>query len=174
MRIFSTRLLLCWLCLSASAACLASTLATEEPGFGADPWLAVSDEMLGGQRGGFDVASDLRVSFGMVRTVTLNGNLVNATSFNLPDVTRITTEQARLASAAMAEVGLVQVGGGNRVPVGVLAQMPSGTIIQNSLSNQNIQTMTVINTGVNSQALFKAINIQSVLSDALLGPLTVR
>lgn len=64
--------------------------------------------------------------------------------------------------------------GGNRVPVGTLAQVPAGTIIQNSLNNQNIQTLTVINTGVNSQALFKAINLQSVLSDALLGPLTVR
>lgn len=126
------------------------------------------------QRGGFEVASDLRVSFGMVRTVMLNGDLVNSTSFNLPDVARITPEQAHVANTAMSEAGLVQVGGGNRVPLGALAQVPSGTIIQNSLSNQNIQTMTVINTGVNSQALFKAINIQSVLSDALLGPLTVR
>ena len=74
----------------------------------------------------------------------------------------------------MAEAGLVQVGVGNRVPVGTLAQVPSGTIIQNSLNNQNIQTMTVINTGVNSQALFKALNIQSILNDALLGSLTVR
>jgi hypothetical protein len=74
----------------------------------------------------------------------------------------------------MAEAGLVQVGDGNRVPVGTLAQVPAGTIIQNSLNNQNIQTLTVINTGVNSQALFKAINIQSVLSDALLGALAVR
>lgn len=170
----SPRFLLCWLCWSASTACLAYAPAAEDRGFDADPWVAVSDEALGAQRGGFEVANDLRVSFGMVRTVTLNGDLVNATSFNLPDVSRITPEQARLASNAMAEAGLVQVGGGNRVPVGALAQVPSGTIIQNSLNNQNIQTMTVINTGVNSQALFKAINIQSVLNDALLGPLTVR
>jgi len=170
----SPRLLLCWLCLSTSTACLAYESAPREPGFDADLWVAVSDEALGAQRGGFVVANDLTVSFGMVRTVTLNGDLVNATSFNLPDVARITSEQARLASVAMAEAGLIQVGGGNRVPVGTLAQVPSGTIIQNSLNNQNIQTMTVINTGVNSQAMFKALNIQSILNDALLGSLTVR
>lgn len=169
----SPRLLFACFLLSSSAACLAFDPIGGH-GLGADPWIAVSDEALGVQRGGFEVASDLRVSFGMVRTVMLNGDLVNSTSFNLPDVARITPEQAHVANTAMSEAGLVQVGGGNRVPLGALAQVPSGTIIQNSLSNQNIQTMTVINTGVNSQALFKAINIQSVLSDALLGPLTVR
>lgn len=170
----SLRLGLCCLVLGTGTACLAYDPAADGRGFDADPWVAVSDEALGAQRGGFVVATGLTVSFGMVRTVTLNGDLVNATSFNLPDVARITPAQARLASAAMAEAGLVQVGGGNRVPVGALAQVPAGTIIQNSLNNQNIQTLTVINTGVNSQALFKAINIQSVLNDALLGPLTVR
>lgn len=169
-----SRFLLCWLCWGAATACLAYEPTRDAHGFEADPWVAVSDEALGAQRGGFEVASDLRVSFGMIRTVTLNGDLVHATSFSLPDVARITPDQARLASMAMAEAGLVQVGGGNRVPVDALAQVPSGTIIQNSLNNQNIQTMTVINTGVNSLALFKSINIQSVLSDALLGPLTVR
>ncbi len=174
MNYLPSRFFLCCLLLGSSAACLAFDHGGDERGFDLNPWVAVSDEALGAQRGGFEVASDLRVSFGMVRTVMLNGDLVNSTSFNLPDVSRITPEQARLANTAMAEAGLVQVGGGNRVPVGTLAQVPSGTIIQNSLSNQNIQTMTVINTGVNSQALFKAISIQSLLSDALLGPLTVR
>lgn len=169
-----SRRFLCCLLLASGTACWGGDRGNEERGFDADPWVAVSDEALGAQRGGFEVASGLTVSFGMVRTVMLNGDLVNATSFNLPDVARITPEQARLASSAMAEAGLVQVGGGNRVPAGTLAQVPAGTIIQNSLNNQNIQTLTVINTGVNSQALFKAINIQSVLSDALLGPLMVR
>jgi hypothetical protein len=168
------RLFLCGLLLGTGAACLGDDRVNEARGFDADPWVAVSDDALGAQRGGFEVASGLTVSFGMMRMVTLNGDLVNSTSFSLPDVSRITPEQARSASAAMAEAGLVQVGDGNRVPVGTLAQVPAGTIIQNSLNNQNIQTLTVINTGVNSQALFKAINIQSVLSDALLGALAVR
>ncbi len=174
MKHLPSRLLLCCLLLASGTACWGDDRGNDERGIDADPWVAISDQALGAQRGGFEVASGLTVSFGMVRTVTLNGDLVNATSFNLPDVARITPEQARLASVAMAEAGLVQVGSGNRVPAGTLAQVPAGTIIQNSLNNQNIQTLTIINTGVNSQALFKAINIQSVLSDALLGPLMVR
>lgn len=174
MKHLSSRLFLCCLLLGTGTVCWGYDRVSEERGFDADPWVAVSDAALGEQRGGFEVGAGLTVSFGMVRTVTLNGDLVNATSFSLPDVSRITPEQARRASVAMAEAGLVQVGGGNHVPAGTLAQVPTGTIIQNSLNNQNIQTLTVINAGVNSQAMFRAINIQSVLSDALLGPLTVR
>ncbi|MGN5480352.1 hypothetical protein ACTMU2_37045 [Cupriavidus basilensis] len=49
-------------------------------------------------RGGFD-AGGLQVSFGIERAVYINGALVVATSLNIPDVGRITTDQAaRLAS----------------------------------------------------------------------------
>ena len=46
-------------------------------------------------------------------------------------------------------------------------------MIQNSLNNQNIQTLTVINTGVNSLSLLKTLNTQVVLKEALLGALGV-
>jgi len=114
------------------------------------------------------------VSFGIVRTVSINGDLVNKTSFTLPDMSKITSEQAKIASAAIAEAGIVQNGPGNFVDTNVKSQLSSGTIIQNTLNAQKIQTLTVINTGVNSLGLFKAINTQSVLKDALLGSIGVR
>jgi hypothetical protein len=61
-------------------------------------WKPVAHERLEDTRGGFD-AGGLQVSFGIERAVYINGALVVATSLNIPDVGRITTEQAsRLAS----------------------------------------------------------------------------
>ncbi len=61
-------------------------------------WKPVAQERLEDMRGGFD-AGGLQVSFGIERAVYINGALVVATSLNIPDVGRITTDQAaRLAS----------------------------------------------------------------------------
>lgn len=153
----------------AGSACLGTVLAAEErQAFRPDEWVAVSDQQLDTQRGGFDAGSGLAVSFGIIRTVMVNGDLVSKTSFNLPDVTQITSEQARLASAAIANSGLVQIGPNNFVDAGVRSSLATGTLIQNSLNDQQIQTLTIINTGVNSLGLLKAINTQTVLNDALL------
>jgi hypothetical protein len=158
------------LVLLAGSACLGIGLAAQaKQAFRPDEWVAVSDQQLDTQRGGFDAGSGLAVSFGIIRTVMVNGDLVSKTSFNLPDVTQITPEQARIASAAIADSGLVQIGPNNFVAAGVRSDLAPGTLIQNSLSDQQIQTLTVINTGVNSLGLLKALNTQTVLNDALLG-----
>lgn len=165
------------LCLLVAAgnACFGDGLADEEDGrFKPSEWTAVSDEHLDNMRGGYDAGAGLTVSFGIIRTVTINGDLVNSTSFNLPDVTKITAEQARNASAAIADAGIVQNGAGNFVDVAARSQLAMGTVIQNSLSNQNIQTLTIINTGVNSMGFLKDINTQGVLRDAILGSMGVR
>lgn len=158
------------LLLLAGSACLGTGLAAEEKqAFRPDEWVAVSDQQLDSQRGGFDAGSGLAVSFGIIRTVMVNGDLVSRTSFNLPDVTQITSEQARLACAAIADSGLVQIGPNNFVDAGVRSDLATGTLIQNSLNDQQIQTLTIINTGVNSLGLLKALNTQTALNDALLG-----
>jgi hypothetical protein len=163
------------LLLAAGNACFSVGLPSGEKGaFRPSEWVAVSNENLDKVRGGFDVGSGLAVSFGIVRTVTINGDLVNRTSFNLPDVTKITPDQAKITSAAIAQAGIVQNGAGNFVDPSVKAQLAGGTLIQNSLNNQKIQTLTVINAGVNSMGLLKAINVQTALKDALFGSMGVR
>lgn len=59
---------------------------------------------------------------------------------------------ARIASAAIAEAGIAQNGADNFVFVdaGLKSRLAGGTLIQNSLNDQRIQTLTVVNTGVNS------------------------
>ena len=137
--------------------------------FNPSEWKTASNEQLDTLRGGFETPAGMTVSFGLVRTVTINGDVVNRTSFNLPDVSKISAEQARAVSTAMAETRLVQNGLGNVVGDSVQSQLSGGTLIQNSLNDQTIQTLTVINAGVNSLGLFKSINLQGAFKDALFG-----
>lgn len=175
MTYLSVKLISRCLVLVAGSTCASLGLAAAEKQlFRPDEWVAVSEQELDNQRGGFDVGSGLAVSFGIIRTVMVNGDVVSKTSFNLPDVTQITPEQARIASAAIADSGLVQIGPNNFVAAGVRSDLGTGTLIQNSLNDQHIKTLTIINTGVNSLGLLKALNTQTVLNDALLGALGSR
>ncbi len=62
-------------------------------------WKPVASTRLEELRGGFETGG-LQVSFGIERAVYINGNLVVSTSLVIPDVSRITSEQAgRLAAA---------------------------------------------------------------------------
>ena len=152
-----------------------TVLTAEDSGsFHATEWSPVTDQALDGMRGGFDVGQALTVSFGIVRSVTINGNLVTQTSFNLPDITKINDEQAKIASLAIAETGVIQNGIGNILTNGVRSELPASTVIQNTLNDQTIQTLTVINAGVNSMGMLKSINTQTTLKDALLGSLKLR
>ena len=172
---FLKQLLSTCLFLTAGNTCFGIGIETDvKKSFQPSEWEAVSDESLGNMRGGFDVGSGLTVSFGIVRTITINGDLVNRTSFNLPDVTKITTAQAELASTSIAEIGIIQNGAANFVEAGAKSQLATGTVIQNSLNDQKIQSLTVINTGVNSLSLLKSINTQTILKDALLGSIGLK
>ncbi|WP_133646037.1 hypothetical protein [Paraburkholderia flava] len=127
--------------------------------------IALSEDRLDAMRGGFDMPSGLKVSFGISRVAYVNGNLVTTTSVNIPDVSAITAQQAQALIAANAGA-LVQVGHGNVVQAGALPAL-TGSVLQNSLSNQQIQAMTTIDTSVNSLSLFKGMNVMSTLTGAL-------
>ncbi len=156
--------------------CLGAGTEAEKHGlFRSDEWVAASDEKLDSLRGGFETNSGLLVSFGINRVVSINGDIVSKTSFNLPDVSSITREQARVVNSAIADGGLVQNGAGNFVDAGSIFKLEAaGTLIQNSLNDQKIQALTIINTGVNSLGVWKSINTQNVLNDALLGSMRMR
>jgi len=159
-----------------------------EPG----QWLMASAARLEAMRGGFEAAPGLKVSFGMVRSVAINGELVSRTSFQLPDMSRITEAQARMASLAMRDAGLVQNGPGNylqrdpqlasgsasvmatQTTLGAMPGLGAATVIQNTLDNQVIRHLTEISTGVNTLGVLKMVNAQAALKDALLGGLGTR
>ncbi|WP_176053807.1 hypothetical protein [Paraburkholderia caribensis] len=145
---------------------------TEDPNWSSKTTVAISEEKLDSMRGGFDVANGLKVSFGVSRIAVVNGNLVTQTSFNIPDLSNMTTQQAQ--ALASANIGsLLQNGGGNIAQQGAVQGL-SGAVIQNTLSNQNIQTLTTINASVNSLGLFKSMNLGATLNNALMNSVRPR
>ncbi|MCG5075651.1 hypothetical protein [Paraburkholderia tagetis] len=143
-----------------------------DPAWSSANLVAVSERRLDDMRGGFDLPSGLVVSFGISRAAFVNGNLVAQTSFNIPNVANMTAQQAQMLASANTGA-LVQVGPNNSVQQGALPGM-TGSVIQNTLSGQQIQALTTINTSVNSLGAFKAMNFLSTLNSSLAGAVRPR
>ena len=211
-------------------------LAHAESG-GIDSWKPVSDETLDQARGGFDVAG-LKASFGIERTVSIDGVATTVQSLQIPDISQMTKDQAAQLEAATRSVFVVQNGPGNSVATGTVAattsapptsgavasNVPSspssaspastaassapgaapaataapaapssamgsaaaaaipaamtqaralamgsaGTIVQNTLDGQSIQSVTTLSTSVNSLGAFRALDWQAGLQAALI------
>lgn len=156
-----------------ACACLALALAawpvhgeTPPAGFGAG-WVPVAESLLDQSRGGFTFDTGLRLTLGIEREVSINGDVVSRTSLHLTDISRLSAEQARQTSDALSAVKLVQSGRDNIYLGAISAQTLGGTVIQNSLDGQLIRTHTVIHSSVNSMALLKTLNFQGSLGDAI-------
>jgi hypothetical protein len=143
--------------------CLAADRAAAE----APLWTAVEDSTLASMRGGFDFGNGLSVSFGIERAVYINGALVTTTAINVGDLARVTPEQATLIGRQAAAINLVQNGPGNAAALTGSDLATPGTVIQNTLSNQNIQSQTIINASSNALGLMKTLNTLSSLREAL-------
>ena len=130
-------------------------------------WMAVGDAELDVLRGGFDAGNGLMVSFGIMRSTYINGQLVTQTSLNFGRITDLTAAQAAQINRQMATLNLVQNGPGNVVEAGVASGASGGTIIQNTLNNQHIVNQTVINASSNALGMVKNLNLQETLADGL-------
>ncbi|MGA4047964.1 hypothetical protein ACI2VF_15285 [Ralstonia nicotianae] len=133
-------------------------------------WTAVSEDRLDDMRGGFDIPSvdNLRISFGIDRAVYVNGALTTSVSVNIPDVARMTADQARQLAAVANTVSLVQNGPNNAFsPDAVVGATAAATVIQNTLNNQTLQSLTTINAAVNSLPQFRQLNLGNLLQNAL-------
>lgn len=126
-------------------------------------WVAIDPVRLDAMRGGFDVGNGMVLSFGVERAVMVNGELVATMRVSIPDVARMTAQQAEQL-AKFNEGLLVQVGPGNTVA-------PSadfnGVVIQNSLDNQDLRTVTRLDVGVDTLAMFQNLNAQGAMQDAI-------
>lgn len=131
-------------------------------------WTPVGEDTLDDTRGGFDLGNGLVASFGIDRAVYVNGNLVSSTSFNVPDIAHMTTAQAQAMQAALNTVQVTQVGPNNTFDPAALAGTKGGTVIQNTLNNQNIQNITTINATTNSLNAFRQGSLQESLQQAQL------
>lgn len=140
-------------------------------------WRPVDDAVLAEARGGFDVGGGLVLSLGIERVASVNGSVVASGAVNIPDVSRLSAEQAGRAGAALSALTLLQNGAGNSYAAALpsaLGATLGATVIQNSLNDQVLATRTVINASVNSLDFFKAINFQDGLRSALSDAIGVR
>ena len=93
----------------------------------------------------------------------LDGELMATTRVQIPDIARMTAEQAN-DLARFNEGVVVQVGDANTFePVGGL----NGLVIQNTLDGQDIRALTTVNVGVDTLAAFQDLNDAATLHTAL-------
>lgn len=128
-------------------------------------WQMVAPAALEGMRGGFTTPAGLTLSLGIDRMVSINGEVVAHTHFQIADLRNISDAEARQAHAALNTGQLVQNGAGNFALGDTLAG-GRGTVVQNTLDGQSISTHTIINSSVNSMSLLKDMNFQAGLRDA--------
>ncbi len=127
-------------------------------------WQPVDPGRLAQMRGGFQMPSGMMLSFGIERVVLVNGELTARIAVQVPDVARITPEQAQ-ALADFNRGLVVQIGEGNRFdPV----QAGGGLVIQNTLDGQDIRTVTRIDVGVDTLGAYQNLNAGAALTDALI------
>lgn len=108
------------LCVLAGACCVFGGNAiaaqpTAKRGLGGEVWLAASNKTLNGMRGGFDFGAGLLVSFGVARSISVNGSMVVTTSFTIPNLSMITPQQAAFVNQQLGALNLIQNGPGNTV-----------------------------------------------------------
>jgi hypothetical protein len=131
------------------------------PGFG----FPVPNARLDTVRGGFDLGNGIEASFGIVRAVYVDGDLVSYTSVNIPDISHITTQQATALASALSTVN-VQIGPNNSFTPSSMGQTAGATVIQNTLNNQIISSLTTLNVGVNTLNAFRGAGLQQALQNA--------
>lgn len=125
--------------------------------------MPVSEAVLDQMRGGFQSSPNGPIlSFGIERTVHLNGQLVSSTVLNIPDLMQLAGNSSRVFT-------LVQTGSGNVVTPGTAALPALMTVLQNSLDNQNIQNQTVMNATVGALGWTRSLALGNALSQATIG-----
>jgi len=165
-----------WLCALAGACCVfgggnaLAAQAISKPAQGGEVWLAASNKTLDGMRGGFDIGAGLMVSFGVVRSIAINGNLLVTTSFNIADLSKITPLQAALISQQVGALNLIQNGPGNTVQPSTPAAVAAGPVSAGSPSPS--PSSVTVNSFSPSSATVNPVS-QGVVSPVVASPSTV-
>lgn len=134
-------------------------------------WQAVGDPQLAATRAGFSTGDGLLASFGIERVVYIDGNPVTRFSVDIPDVSRMTAVQAGALAAVARMGGAIQDGPGNGIDPAALGQASAALVIQNSLDNRDIRSLTTINASTNGLGQFGNSRLAQSLQSALVGSL---
>jgi hypothetical protein len=142
--------------------CVLATPAIAGGGLGSE-WKPVDPSRLADMRGGFVGPAGFTVSFGIERVVSINGEIVASTSLRIPDIARITAEQAQML-AALRDSQVVQVDGGTIVSGGT-----AGLLIQNAADGQTISARTSLDVSLNTLQLYRDNQLNAAITSAVIG-----
>jgi|MudIll2142460700_1097286.scaffolds.fasta_scaffold496341_1 hypothetical protein len=146
-----------------------SSARADADGFGGAEIVPLQE--LDAARGGYQAGKDLMFSFGVEKATYINGVLQATSTLNLL--------QPGGAVGGLSQVPfpltLIQNGNPGDPNVGknfsaftLPGQGFQGTIIQNSLDLQKLQTITKISVGLNVLGAFRANNLSSILNQQLI------
>ena len=124
-------------------------------------WQAVSTAALAGLRGGTEVHG-LPVSFGMLREVSVNGKLVVRQSMQIQNLGERLESDATLA-ALKAPAG----GNGTLFQAAFGPGGPGGSLVQNSVDNQRIDSRITIDAAVGSAGLLTGLHFHASVQEGL-------
>jgi hypothetical protein len=127
---------------------------------------AVEAPALGEMRGGMQLANGMNIAIGLTRSASINGVEQYSSSLRLDDLT------AGIGTTALEGFGtnVIQNGAGNFLAPGVLDGLSSGfgTIIQNSLDNQQIHTVSTYDIAISDVgSAIRDIAAAQAVSDTL-------
>ncbi|MDN5940515.1 MAG: hypothetical protein L0H94_01420 [Nitrospira sp.] len=123
----------------------------------------VSEAALDHMRGGFQSNQNGPVmSFGIEKSVWVNGQLVTSTVLNIPDLMKLDGDQNQTFTH-------IQTGDGNTLPPGMALLPTDMTVLQNTLDNQILRDQTIINATVESLDWARSLALGDALSQATVG-----
>ena len=128
---------------------------------------SVPPDQLGGLRGGFEMPSGLRMSFGIERVVMINGVLQSTTSLRVEDLGRAVGGKAAPESVVPGTALAVIQSGPNNIVAAPLPGTTLATVVQNSLDNQKLQTVTTVNATVNSMEVVRGLRMHQSMQEAV-------
>lgn len=126
---------------------------------------SVADAALDEVRGGYETPANLRASLTLDRVAYVNGERVASISASVPDVANMSAAEATQLAAAAGTL-LIQNGPNNAFDVADLG--PASTVIQNTLNDQHLVTLTTIGVEVNTLGAFRDMNFQDGLRDSAI------
>jgi hypothetical protein len=149
------------LALALVAAAAAGVAAADEALEDATP---VAEAALEELRGGFEIPANLHAALRLERAAYVNGERVANFAVDIPDIARMTAEQANaLAQAA----GTLTIQAGPDNAFSMLELGPASTVIQNTLNDLHLVALTTISVDVNSLGAFREMAFQDGLRDGL-------
>lgn len=128
----------------------------------------VTDQELEIIRGGF-VSDGLEITFGIEKTVFVNGVLQAINTLNIQDWG--SKQSQTLSDQALANMAILRQNGDNNSLVPNLVANSQGglfTYIQNSVDNTVIKNVTQISATVNSLNMFRDMNLKSLMNQQLI------